>query len=583
MSLPIILAIVLTAAVLAWGAVYLVVRRQREAALNKMFRSDPIDAEIGREALRRVFGILADEDPAEPLPVTGPSVARAGVVPPASMAAQESAPLALGPGGAAPGSAARGPSVARSARSKPDASIAIAQASVLAAAAAAAAAVPVVHVALTPGAGAALTPPLPAAPSKGGFRLFAPDNNDAAAAATPLLPHSTSLTGGLDLGLPPDPAKFTPPTTAPLKPAASGAGRSGSRGDGRSRFVRDSLGAVLVTAGIVFVAVAIFHPRLSILSGGVSAATAPVISEVSFAPVATTVVQGSGPVTIDVLANDSDPDGDPLTIASITQGTNGQVAIAASQKFLTYDPTGSFIGTDSFTYTASDGRGGLSVGTVLVTVVKDTFAPVTTAPRALIVAPPIGSSAPITLTWSGTDRGFGIKTYQLQVSRNHAPWASVTIRVGAHAARQTVALNSFYQYRVRAIDRVGNVGRWASLSFTPTLYRETSATYSGTWKSAALSGALNGSVKYTSGLGAVASMTCTCSAFAWIGPKGPTRGTAQVYVDTILIGTFSEKSTTTLAAQEIMSVTWASRATHKIGISVAGTGRVDVDGFLILH
>ncbi len=311
------------------------------------------------------------------------------------------------------------------------------------------------------------------------------------------------------------------------------------------------------------------------------------VSGVNHPPAATndfpTVVQGSGPVTIDVLANDSDPDGDPLTIASVTQGTNGQVAITADKKFLTYHPTGSFIGTDSFTYTASDGRGGLSVGTVLVTVVKDTFAPVTTAPRALIVAPPIGSSAQITLTWSGTDRGFGIKIYQLQVSRNHAPWASVTIRVGAHAARQTVALNSFYQYRVRAIDRVGNVGRWASLSFTPTLYGETSATYSGTWKSAALSGALNGSVKYTSALGAVASMTCTCSAFAWIGPKAPTRGTAQVYVDTILIGTFSEKSTRTLAAQEIMSVTWASRATHKIGISVAGTGRVDVDGFLILH
>ena len=252
-----------------------------------MFRSDPIDPEIGREALRRVFGILADEDPAEPLPVTGPSVARAGVVLPASMAAQESAPLALGPGGAAPGSAAPSPSVARSARSKPEASTAIAQASVLAAAAAAA--VPVVDVALSPGAGAAVTPPLPAAPSKGGFRLFAPDNNDAAAAATPLLPHSTSLTGGLELGLPPDPAKFTPPTTAPLKPAASGAGRRGSRGDGRSRFARDSLGAVLVTAGIVFVAVAIFHPRLSIVSGGVSptAATALAISEVSFAPVAT--------------------------------------------------------------------------------------------------------------------------------------------------------------------------------------------------------------------------------------------------------------------------------------------------------
>ena len=72
MSLPIILAIVLTAAILAWGAVYLVVRHRREVALRKMFQADPMDAEIGREALRRVFGILADEDPPTPLPVPAP-------------------------------------------------------------------------------------------------------------------------------------------------------------------------------------------------------------------------------------------------------------------------------------------------------------------------------------------------------------------------------------------------------------------------------------------------------------------------------------------------------------------------------
>src|SRR5664279_5934081 len=103
MSLPIILAIVLTSAILAWGAVYLVVRRRREASLNKMFQSDPMDAEIGREALRRVFGILADEDPPDRLPVTRPPLASippvASGVAQAPMAALESAPVALGPAG----------------------------------------------------------------------------------------------------------------------------------------------------------------------------------------------------------------------------------------------------------------------------------------------------------------------------------------------------------------------------------------------------------------------------------------------------------------------------------------------------
>jgi hypothetical protein len=284
MSPPIILATLLTAAILAWGAVYVVVRRQREAAVNKMFgQSDPIDAEIGREALRRVFGILADQDPADLPPAARPSIAGASVVPQASMAAQASAPVALGPAEAAPGPAVRSPSAARSSRSKPEPPSAIAGASVVAAA------VPVVALTVIRGAAPAPTAAAPAAPAKGGFRLFAPDENDAAAAAAPLLPQSASVTGGPGLALPPGPAKSTPPTAAPLKPAGSGAGWRGGRGDARPRLARDSLGALLVIGGIAVAAVAIFHPQLSILSGGVSpaTATAPALGLVTFVPVAT--------------------------------------------------------------------------------------------------------------------------------------------------------------------------------------------------------------------------------------------------------------------------------------------------------
>ncbi len=93
MSLPIILAIVLTAAILAWAAIYFVVRRRREAAANQAFQPDPMDAEIGREALRRVFGILADEDPT---PVGQSPVAPIAAAT-AVMADRTAAPTALGP------------------------------------------------------------------------------------------------------------------------------------------------------------------------------------------------------------------------------------------------------------------------------------------------------------------------------------------------------------------------------------------------------------------------------------------------------------------------------------------------------
>jgi hypothetical protein len=76
------------------------------------------------------------------------------------------------------------------------------------------------------------------------------------------------------------------------------------------------------------------------------------------------------PVAVDVLANDTDPDGDPLTAASFTQGRNGAVtADPASPGVLTYTPKAGFTGSDSFTYAVSDGRGDTATAAVAVTVV----------------------------------------------------------------------------------------------------------------------------------------------------------------------------------------------------------------------
>jgi hypothetical protein len=73
------------------------------------------------------------------------------------------------------------------------------------------------------------------------------------------------------------------------------------------------------------------------------------------------------PVRILVLANDSDPDGDPITISGASQPANGTRTINADGT-ITYTSSPSFVGTDSFTYTISDGRGGSDTATVRVTV-----------------------------------------------------------------------------------------------------------------------------------------------------------------------------------------------------------------------
>lgn len=78
-----------------------------------------------------------------------------------------------------------------------------------------------------------------------------------------------------------------------------------------------------------------------------------------------TVVAGSS-VNVDALANDTDADGDTLTIESVADGAHGTVVIASNKVVYTADA--SYAGTDSFSYVAADGKGGKSTGIITVTV-----------------------------------------------------------------------------------------------------------------------------------------------------------------------------------------------------------------------
>ena len=72
-------------------------------------------------------------------------------------------------------------------------------------------------------------------------------------------------------------------------------------------------------------------------------------------------------LTVSVLDNDSDANGDPLTVTTVTQGTHGSVAINLDGS-VAYTPNANFNGSDAFTYTISDGNGGSDTATVNVTI-----------------------------------------------------------------------------------------------------------------------------------------------------------------------------------------------------------------------
>ena len=102
----------------------------------------------------------------------------------------------------------------------------------------------------------------------------------------------------------------------------------------------------------------------------------------------------NGTLTIDapgVLGNDTDVEGDPLTVAVVSDPGNGTLTLNPDGSFL-YTPIIGFVGTDSFTYVANDGAADSNVATVTIkvntppTAADDAYATDEDTPL-LIVAP----------------------------------------------------------------------------------------------------------------------------------------------------------------------------------------------------
>lgn len=105
--------------------------------------------------------------------------------------------------------------------------------------------------------------------------------------------------------------------------------------------------------------------------GGVDTATVAVtIAPVNDAPDAvddSATTNEDTAKTVLVRSNDTDIDGNTLTITAVTQGTKGSVSINAGTS-VTYTPNANATGSDSFTYTISDGDGGTDTATVSITI-----------------------------------------------------------------------------------------------------------------------------------------------------------------------------------------------------------------------
>jgi Bacterial Ig domain/PASTA domain len=141
---------------------------------------------------------------------------------------------------------------------------------------------------------------------------------------------------------------------------------------------------------------------------------------------------------VPVLLNDSDDDGDALSVAESSDPAHGDASCGADGA-CSYRPDHDFNGVDSFTYTASDGRGGTDTGTVTVEV-----RPRNDAPVALDADFSVSGSVPAEISLPATDVDRDQLGFEIVGAPAHAALASLGgSRVRYTAARGYVGPDSF--------------------------------------------------------------------------------------------------------------------------------------------
>lgn len=222
---------------------------------------------------------------------------------------------------------------------------------------------------------------------------------------------------------------------------------------------------------------------------------------------------------------------------------------------------------------------------------RDTTAPVTSAPIQRLGTTSVSSTnVRLAMNWSGSDKGWGIKSYQLQRSLNGGAWATIALPSSTSTVVGIDAKpGSRLRFRVRATDKAGLVGAWAyGPTFQVVLGSDANAAvkYAGAWTTAASSTALGGSSHRTSSRGASAGYTFSGRDFSWISAKGPNAGKAAIYVNGVLKATIDLYSATPQPRRVAFRLHWstvASRTIRIVNLGTSGRPLIDIDGLAVLR
>jgi CSLREA domain-containing protein len=265
--------------------------------------------------------------------------------------------------------------------------------------------------------------------------------------------------------------------------------------------------------------------------------------------------QGSAPSTFTVTG----PDG-PLTLHAWVRNADGAVSARATAT------------------TTLDRTPPTAPGTPTVAVAKGVA---------------IGATIPVTLAWTATtDATSGPVAYALESSSDGGTTWTDRPLADASATGASLSLASgSWAFRVRATDRAGNTGTWAtaravSLSLVQENGKGVKA--AGGFKRIKLTGASGGYVSAAKKKNAAVTFSATGTSFFLVSDRGRARGIATIYVDGRKAKTIDLYARTTSTGTIVWSRTFAKAGKHTIKVVVTGqknrkatSTQVDLDAFIV--
>jgi hypothetical protein len=326
--------------------------------------------------------------------------------------------------------------------------------------------------------------------------------------------------------------------------------------------------------------------------GGADVATVAVaVACVNDAPVAVAdtalLSQNAPPTVINVASNDTDADGDALTVTAASVAPAAGTVTVSGASSVRFTPADLFEGDATVAYTISDGHGATADGTLVVSVVKDEMAPAVAVPSIGLGSGRVNERGPLAIRWAATDAGVGVATYEVQARVDGGDWATVYTGPATSLAK-SYPFGASVAVQVRATDRLGNASGWvASATRSVVAYQapgSSKITYSTRWSTVRTMSASGVGYRYTTTKGKAARLQFTGREVLYVAPRTSASGYVRVYVDGTFVGRYNLRSSTTAAGQIVFRKSWATAGTHTIRIVNDQAGRrASLDAFVVLR